>query len=138
MKKRIIAAILIAVMAVSFTGCIFGKREREDVEPASDDAAQTDPAQNPDGGQPNTDSTQSGEGSVSEGGKTVDEMIAEKNQVEPEINNDGTWYGKKKDVSAYLIIGVDQSGEAPTASSTSGGGQCDVLDLVVIDDAAKR
>ena len=104
MKKRIIAIILIIVMAFCFTGCIFDNRQREDVDPSQNDAAQTDPAQNPDGTPSNNDTTQSGEGSSaeapgSEGGKTVEEMIAEKNQVEPELNDGGVWYGKKKNVS---------------------------------------
>lgn len=142
MKKRIIAIILIIVMAFCFTGCIFDNRQREDVDPSQNDAAQTDPAQNPDGTPSNNDTTQSGEGSSaeapgSEGGKTVEEMIAEKNQVEPELNDGGVWYGKKKNVSTYLVIGVDQAGEAPAAGSMQGGGQCDVLDVVVIDDAAR-
>ena len=144
MKKRIVAVILILVMALSFTGCIFGSRQREELSPTGNDPEQTDPAQNPDGtpAAPDTDPAQPGEGSNgdqagSETGKTVEEMIADKNQVEPEISDGDVWYGKKKDVSAYLIIGVDQTGEAPTASSRSGGGQCDVLDLVVIDESAK-
>ena len=132
-RKRFIAFILIAVMAISFTGCVFGEREAEIIDPASDNAAQAsdDPAQT------SEDPAQLSEDANSEGGKTVEEMIAEKNQVDQELNEDGVWYGKKKNVSSYLIIGVDQGGEAPSASSTSGGGQCDVLDLVVIDDAAK-
>ena len=144
MKKRIIAVILILVMASSFTGCIFGSRQREELSPTGNDPAQTEPAQNPDGtpAENSFDPVQNGEegdpaNPNSEGGKTVEEMIAEKNQVDPEISDGGVWYGKKKDVSAYLIIGVDQAGEAPTSDSRSGGGQCDVLDLVVIDDAAK-
>ena len=142
MKKRIIAVILILVMAISFTGCIFGSRQREELSPTGHDPAQTAPSQNSDGTPANGDPTQPGEegdpaNPNSEGGKTVEEMIAEKNKVEPEISDGDVWYGKKKDVSTYLIIGVDQTGEAPTSGSRSGGGQCDVLDLVVIDEAAK-
>ena len=130
-RKRLIAIILITVMACCFTGCVFGKRQAENAEPIPENAGQTsdDPAQAGEIADP--------EGADPEGGKTVEEMIAEKNQVDQELNEDGVWYGKKKNVSAYLIIGVDQGGEAPIASSTSGGGQCDVLDLVVIDDTAK-
>lgn len=142
MKKRIFAVILILVMALSFTGCIFGSRQREELSPTGNDPAQTAPSQNSDGTPANGDPTQPGEegdpaNPSSEGGKTVEEMIAEKNKVEPEISDGDVWYGKKKDVSTYLIIGVDQTGEAPTSGSRSGGGQCDVLDLVVIDEAAK-
>lgn len=142
MKKRIITVFLISVMVFCLTGCIFSSRERSDLEPDANSPAQTDLAQNPDGTPANTDPTQPGGNgdqtvSSSEGGKTVEEMIAEKNQVKPEISDGDVWYGKKKNISTYLIIGVDQTGEAPTSSSRSGGGQCDVLDLVVIDESAK-
>ena len=138
MKKRMLSFILIGVMLFSFTGCVFGGRENEPSDDTIDPAAhQADPMNNQGETEPDSDPAQAANDSSAEGGKTVEEMIAEKNQVDQELNENGTWYGKKKNVSAYLVIGVDQAGAAPTASSTAGGGQCDVLDLVVIDDSAK-
>ena len=73
-----------------------------------------------------------------ESGKTVEEMIAEKNAVTPELTVEGSNYGRKKSVSSYLIMGIDEGGVVPATDEIVNGGQCDVILLVVVDEAAGK
>lgn len=68
-------------------------------------------------------------------GKTVEEMLAEKNDAVPAIEVNGTRYVKNTAVSNYLLIGVDK---ASGASDDEYGGQCDVIQLIVLDGANKK
>ena len=71
-----------------------------------------------------------------ERGKSVEEMLAEKNAVTPELTVDGREYGRKNSVSTYLFMGIDESGQVPSAGEIVNGGQCDTVFLVVIDEEA--
>jgi len=70
-------------------------------------------------------------------GRTVEEMLADMQTVSHDVEENGIWYGKKKNVSAYLFMGIDLEGEAPEKHTSYIGGQSDALFLLVIDDNAK-
>ena len=70
------------------------------------------------------------------GGKTVEDILAEKHGEGYQLETDGATYTRRKDVSAYLIIGVDKAG--PVSSGDLIGGQCDVLMVLAVDNAAKQ
>ena len=69
-------------------------------------------------------------------GKTVEEMLAQEDS--PPVFHNGRWYSKRTDVEAYLLIGVDRSGEAVSSGSYNGGGQADMLMLLVVDRGEER
>lgn len=71
----------------------------------------------------------------SERGKTVEEMLGGDEGQEAPIYWDGKWYQRAQDREAYLFIGVDNKGDLEEAEDTLGGGQSDVLLLLVIDHA---
>ena len=71
------------------------------------------------------------------GGKTVSEILADRDRTEPEFFVDGTGYARKKDVTAVLFMGIDKAGDNETANPMTGG-QCDVLLLLVNDGEEKR
>lgn len=67
------------------------------------------------------------------GGKTVEEMLADNETEEAPVLFDNKWYRRNPDVETYLLIGVDQTGEAQSSGSYNSGGQADVLLLLVVD-----
>lgn len=70
-------------------------------------------------------------------GKTVEEMIAEKNRPEETVSNGGETYALKKNVESYLILGIDLD-LLPEYGNVQGAGQCDVILLLVMDNDAKQ
>lgn len=76
-----------------------------------------------------------GEAQPEERGKTVAEMLQEQNIVPAEKEVNGVWYGRNRTVSAYLLIGVDKEGVVSRDDLI--GGQCDLLELLVLDGEAK-
>ena len=69
--------------------------------------------------------------------KTVEQMIAEKNELEPEVESDGVVYARKKGLSTYLFMGVDLSGYAAGADEYQETGRADTILLYIVDDANK-
>ena len=66
--------------------------------------------------------------------KTVEEMLAPGNSAETApVYMDGRWYRKKPEVEAYLLMGIDRTGEAEAIDGYIGGGQADLLLLLVVD-----
>ncbi len=45
---------------------------------------------------------------------------------------------ESRDVKAYLILGIDRSGEADSVGTTSGGGQSDGIYILALDNSAKK
>lgn len=72
-----------------------------------------------------TDSTQGS------GGKTVEEMLAARRGEQ--ICCGGVWYERKEDARAYLLMGIDREGQAVSSGSYNGGGQADLLLVLVLD-----
>ena len=72
-----------------------------------------------------TDSTQGS------GGKTVEEMLAARRGEQ--ICRGGVWYERKEDARAYLLMGIDREGQAVSSGSYNGGGQADLLLVLVLD-----
>ena len=75
-------------------------------------------------------------GASSSAGKTVEDMLGTDTEQDPFYFN-GVPYVLNPDVSAYLFIGVDKSGEVQEEEGFNVGGQADVLLLAVINDADK-
>lgn len=78
----------------------------------------------------------SGRSAQGSGGKTVEEMMETDGEAQKVYYN-GVWYQEKEDIESYLIMGVDRSGEAVSSGSYNGGGQADVLMVLVIDHDQK-
>jgi len=72
-----------------------------------------------------------------QGGKTVEQMIDEKNHLDAEVVHEGVSYAKNPAVKAYLFAGIDKAGDLATADRLIGG-QCDTLLLLVTDSDAKQ
>jgi len=71
-------------------------------------------------------------------GKDIDYYIdLNQNQYDEDIRYKDKWYSLKRSVSSYLLMGIDNNGEAKDNGSYNDGGQADVLILLVIDDDAK-
>lgn len=68
-------------------------------------------------------------------GKTVEEMLGASGEQEAPVYWNGKWYRRAADREAYLFIGVDNRGTTEDAKEQRGGGQSDVLLLLVIDHA---
>lgn len=68
-------------------------------------------------------------------GKTVEEMLGASGEQEAPVYWNGKWYRCAADREAYLFIGVDHRGTMEEANEWSGGGQADVILLLVIDHA---
>lgn len=70
-----------------------------------------------------------------ESGRTVEEMLG-LDQPEPEVYYNGKTYVENPDVSAYLFMGVDKSGELDAnEASYRQGGQADVQLVLVVDES---
>lgn len=68
-------------------------------------------------------------------GRTVEEMLGVEESV-PEVYYNGKTYIENSDVSAYLFMGVDKSGELnPDDAHYREGGQADVQLVLVVDEA---
>ncbi len=69
-----------------------------------------------------------------ETGKTVEEMM-EADATEPPapVYMNGDWYQKRLNVETYLFLGVDTTQDADSNESYNGGGQSDVIFLLVLD-----
>ena len=50
---------------------------------------------------------------------------------------DGKTYTQRKDVDAYLIMGIDKDGKVARGETALDGGQADMLEVLVVDHAAK-
>lgn len=70
---------------------------------------------------------------VETGGKTVEEILGLGGKQEAPVNFNGRKYRRNPDVEAYLFMGVDKTGEAESSGGYNGGGQADVLLLLVVD-----
>lgn len=68
-------------------------------------------------------------------GQTVEELLGIGDGDEALVNFEDKWYQYNPDVEAYLFVGVDKEGKAQASSSYNGGGQADVLFLLVLDKA---
>lgn len=68
---------------------------------------------------------------------TVEDIIAGKNEKQPEVEFDGTKYRMRDSVSAYLLMGIDKGGEAGKQDIADDNGRNDANFLVVVDHAAK-
>ena len=107
-RKRILAAIMTAALLFGMTSCKLTSCHK------SEEETQT----------------------TAETGKTVEQMIDDKNHREADFVLDDVAYAKKTDVSAYLFMGIDKSGDLETTNQAVGG-QSDVLLLFVVDTAGK-
>lgn len=65
--------------------------------------------------------------------KTVEEMMASSGEGEAPVYFGGKWYIRTPEVEAYLLMGIDRSGQAESVGSYIGGGQADVLLLLVVN-----
>ncbi len=72
-----------------------------------------------------------------ENGKSADALIAEIYAREADVVVNGVPYAKKKDLSAYLLMGIDKRGDLESTNQSIGG-QCDVLLLLVVDEEDQR
>ncbi len=135
--KRILCLALALALLLSLAGC--GRAAQSETAAdggAGSKATATAPAS---AGQENTDTEQGAAAATSGGIKTVEEMIAEKNQLEAEVASDGVAYARKKNVHSYLFMGIDEAGYAPTtATEFRNSGQCDTILPYVVDDDAKK
>ena len=68
-------------------------------------------------------------------GKTVEELLGKEDAAPVSFN--GKRYRRNPDVECYLLMGVDKSGEAQSSGGYNGGGQADVLLLLVVDQGAE-
>ena len=74
-----------------------------------------------------------------EHGKTVEEMLGSGEQPSlPPVYHNGKTYHYNPDLECYLILGVDQLGEAQASEGYNGGGQSDVILLYVADHTQKK
>ncbi len=71
------------------------------------------------------------------GGKTVEQMLGMDEEVPP-VYYEGKNYYLNPDVDSYLLMGVDLMGETQSSGSYNGGGQSDVMLLLVVDHAQKQ
>lgn len=71
------------------------------------------------------------------GSDEVSSGVLPAQQSRREIVYKNTVYRQRTGLEAYLLIGVDQSGEAVGVDSYEGGGQADVQMLLVVDNEAK-
>lgn len=69
-------------------------------------------------------------------GKSVEDMLASDDALKP-ISLNGKTYIPRKNVSSYLLMGIDNEGEVAKYSSYMGG-QADTLLLVVVDRERKE
>lgn len=69
-------------------------------------------------------------------GKTVEEMLGAQDAQEAPVYWNGKWYRRAADREAWLFIGVDKKGTLQEAREQYGGGQSDVLLLLVMDHAS--
>lgn len=72
-----------------------------------------------------------------EHGKTVEEMLGLEEE-EALVYYNGKTYRKNTDVESYLLLGIDQLGEAQTSGSYNDGGQSDLILLLVIDHVQEQ
>lgn len=70
-------------------------------------------------------------------GKTVEEMMGKDSESAQNVFYNGAWYQPAQDVESYLIMGVDRSGEATEGSALDGGGQADMLMVLVVNHQEK-
>ena len=70
-------------------------------------------------------------------GKTVEEMLGVDSSKVERVYYDGHWYEPSEYVESYLVMGVDRDGEAASSSAMDGGGQADMLMLLVINHLEK-
>lgn len=68
---------------------------------------------------------------------TVEDLIDGKNAAQPEIEVNGVKYRMRESVSAYLLMGIDKSGEAGKQDIADDNGRNDMNLLVVVDHTAK-
>ena len=63
-------------------------------------------------------------------GPTVEEMLGQDVKI---VHIDGKAYAENREVDTYLVMGVDRSGEVEAASAMEGGGQADMLMVLVVN-----
>lgn len=68
-------------------------------------------------------------------GKTVEEMMGTDGAQNVFYN--GAWYQPAKDVESYLLMGIDRSGEVTEGNAVDGGGQADMLMVLVVNHQEK-
>ena len=107
--KRTAALLLVLFCLTSLTSCRSCARETTPAAPASETTE-----------------------ALSGTGRTIEE----RNRLTPDLERDGVEYARKKDVSAYLFMGIDKNGDLETAGSSLGG-QSDTLLLLVLDEEDK-
>lgn len=132
-RKRWILLALALVLVLALSAC--RKKTAETPEPD----AQT-PASETRTPEASGDQTPDAPGETTpsmETGKTVEEMLADKNALEPELTADGVSYALKKNVESYLVLGVDAD-KVPAQGSVDGLGQSDTILLYVVDNDAKK
>lgn len=76
-------------------------------------------------------------GQEDEPGKTVEDMLQPDQTDEAPLQYQGKWYQRNQDTRTYLVMGIDRPGEAGETGSYIGGGQADMLMLLVLDPVAK-
>ncbi len=135
--KRILCLLLALLMTVSFAAC--GSKGAEGTANGASRAASEAAADGAD--KENTESAAApGIRIVSSGSgaKTVEEMIAEKNSEEPEIEAGGVSYARKKGLATYLFMGIDLAGTAVASDEEYQDTGCaDTILLYIVDEAAK-
>lgn len=71
-------------------------------------------------------------------GMTVEDVIGNRDNVEPAVFYNGVWYGLKPNVETYLLMGIDHEGEVAATEGYNIGGQADVLLLLVLDSDSRE
>lgn len=71
-------------------------------------------------------------------GKTVEEMMRQGEEDALPVYHNGEAYVKNPNLESYLILGVDQLGEAQASGSYNGGGQSDVILVLVADHTREQ
>ncbi|MBR6351530.1 MAG: LCP family protein, partial [Firmicutes bacterium] len=132
MKKLIC---LLLALALVFTAAACGKTKQNTEVPG----ASTGSAAGAEG-QTGTDPAAAGADNTGapDTGKTVEELIEEKNNPDAVIEAEGVSYGLKKGLKTYLFIGVDHRNDGVEAGQTVETGNSDVMHLYIVDEANKQ
>ena len=84
------------------------------------------------------DRSDSGNPDAQEPGKTVEEMMGQGEEEALPVYHNGEAYVKNPNLESYLILGVDQLGEVQVSEGYNGGGQSDVILVLVADHTREQ
>jgi len=130
-RKRLFCLLLAAVMVLTAAACGRGQQNNEAQAGTANASAG---AAAGDGADPNGGSA----GDSPEGGKTIEELIAEKNNTDAVLEAGGKSYGLRKGLKSYLFIGVDHRNDGVEDGQTVETGNSDVMHLYIVDETNKQ